>query len=91
MFDPIVYLLYAVTGFAVFFGTVPLAVALIRRDQQRIDRMLDVYIEVFKASAEAIISAMRMFRRKNLPSPDYTSPPEAPTLSPSETKQISKQ
>ena len=70
MFDPLIYLLYAVTGFAVFFGTVPLAMALLRRDHQRVDKILDLYIEIFQASAAAIIGALRIFRRKELPPHD---------------------
>jgi hypothetical protein len=65
MFDPLNHLLYAVTGFALFFGTVPLFVALMRRDHHRVDQILDLYIEVFHASVAAIIGALRIFRRKD--------------------------
>jgi hypothetical protein len=83
MFDPLIYLLYAVTGFTVFFGVVPLAVAWIRGDHQRVDKILDLYIEIFQASAAAIIGALRIFRRKD--------PPPSETLPPKDTKQITKQ
>lgn len=85
MFDPLIYLLYAVTGFAVFFGTVPLAVALLRGDHERVNKILDLYIEIFQASAGAIIGALRIFRRKELP------PGDVQPLPPNDTKQITKQ
>lgn len=80
MFDPLIYLLFAVLFMAMFFGTVPLAVAVLRGDKQRIDRILDLYIEVFAASAAAIIGALRIFRRKS-------NPPELPTPLPHEDEQ----
>lgn len=67
MFDPLVYLLYVVTALAVFFGTVPLAIAVMLGDRPRIERLMDLYIEVFQASAAAIIGALRIFRRKDSP------------------------
>jgi hypothetical protein len=80
-------------GLAVFFGTVPLAVALMRRDHQRVDRILDLYIEIFQASAAAIIGALRIFRRREVSSSDKALPPrDSPiTLPSNDPRQITKQ
>jgi hypothetical protein len=67
MFDPLIYLLFAVLGLTLFFGTVPLIVALKRQDKPRLERLLDLYIEVFAAGASAIIGALKIFRRKDNP------------------------
>ena len=72
MFDPIIYLLGAVMVLTLFFGTVPLIVAVSLRDKTRLERLLDLYTEVFAAGASAIIGALRMFRRKE-------NPPSFPT------------
>jgi hypothetical protein len=76
MFDPLIYLLFAVVAVVFFSGTVPLIMAVKLNDKHRLDRLLDLYTEVFAAGAAAIIGAMKMFRRKDdaedpkkLPSP----------------------
>jgi hypothetical protein len=74
MFEPLLYLLYAVTGFAVFFSLLPLVVAAALGDRGRIERLLDIYIDVFQASSSAVIGALRIFRRKELSSPYETNP-----------------
>jgi hypothetical protein len=69
MFDPLLYLLAAVMLLTLFFGTVPLIIALKLGDRARLDRLLDLYTEVFAHSASAIIGALRIFRRKETPPP----------------------
>jgi hypothetical protein len=68
MFDPLIYLLLTVLGLTLFFGVVPLIIAIMLDDKSRIERLLDLYTEVFAAGAAAIIGALKIFRRKdNLP------------------------
>lgn len=64
MSDALIFLLYALLAMMLFFGTVPLAVAAMLGDKQRIARVLDVYIEVFKASADAFIAFLKFFQRR---------------------------
>jgi len=68
MFDPLIYLLFAVLGLTLFFGTVPLVVAAMLGDKGRVERLLDLYTEVFAAGAAALTGMLKIFRRKdNLP------------------------
>lgn len=78
MFDPLIYLLIAVLALTLFFGTVPLILAVTLGDRQRLERLLDLYTDVFAAGASAIIGALRIFRRKD-------TPPELPK---DETKKL---
>ena len=78
MFDPLLYLIVAVVALTMFFGTVPRAVAAITRDRERINRLLDLYTDVFAAGAAAIIGALRIFRRKD----------GAPELPPTTTRKL---
>lgn len=71
MFDPLIYLLAVVFGLTLFFGTVPLLLAVKLNDRHRLDRLLDLYTEIFAAGASAIIGAFRIFRRND-------NPPELP-------------
>src|SRR5712672_2653048 len=52
-----------------FFGTVPLVVAIIiiTNDKRRLDRLLNLFTEVFAASAKGIIDALKIFRRRDNP------------------------
>ena len=74
---PLVYLLFAVLGLTLFFGTVPLLIAIKLGDKSRVERLLDLYIEVFAAGASAIIGALKIFRRREIPPkiPAKTLPP----------------
>jgi hypothetical protein len=63
---PLVYLLFAVLGLTLFFGTVPLLIAIKLGDKSRVERLLDLYIEVFAAGASAIIGALKIFRRREM-------------------------
>jgi hypothetical protein len=62
MFDSFTSVLYGAFATALFFGLVPLAIAITRSDKQRVDKILDIYIDIFAASAAAIIAALRIFR-----------------------------
>ena len=88
MLDPVIYLLFAVIFMAMFFGTVPLVVAFKRGDQERIDKILDLYIEVFVASAGAIIGALKIFRRKETPNELRPPGDGVKMLSPPQIKQL---
>lgn len=81
MFDPLVYLLAAVVALTLFFGTVPLAIAVFLGDRQRLERLLDLYTQIASAGAAAIIDALRIFRRKDSP----------PTFPPDDTKKLPKE
>ena len=63
------YLLFAVLAMVLFFGTVPLVVAIIiiTNDKRRLDRLLNLFTEVFAASAKGIIDALKIFRRRDNP------------------------
>jgi hypothetical protein len=78
MFDPFIYLLLSVVGLTLFFGTIPLIIAVKLGDRSRVERVLDLYLEVFKAGAGALIGAFRIFRRKD----------SLPELQSSETKRL---
>ncbi len=65
MFDPLIYLLAAVVGLTLFFGMVPLVLAVKLNDRTRLEQLLDLYTELFVAGAAAIIGALRIFRRKD--------------------------
>ena len=67
MFDPLIYVLLTVAGLTLFFGTVPLIIAVKIGDKSRTERLLDLYTEVFAAGTAAIIGALKTFRRKDGP------------------------
>lgn len=67
MFDPLIYLLAAVVALTLFFGMVPLIMAVKLGDRTRLERLLDLYTELFAAGASALIGALRIFRRKENP------------------------
>lgn len=65
MFQALMTPIYAALVLALVCGIIPLAVAIVTRDKPRIDHLLDVYTEVFKASALALIGVVQIFRRRN--------------------------
>jgi hypothetical protein len=73
MFDDILYLLFAILGLTFFFGTIPLIVAVKLGDRPRLERLLDLYTEVFAAGAAAIIGALDTFRRPQNPPSNSSS------------------
>ena len=83
MFDPLVSLLYITAFFALFFGTVPLAVALALGDRRRVNRIFDMHLQVFGAIISAFIGVLRIFRRKD-PPPPPTPPGDATKKLPKE-------
>jgi len=81
MFTFLVCLLFAVLGLTLFFGIAALLIAIKFGDQLRVERLLDLYIDVFAAGASAIIGALKIFRRRDVP-PEI--PPSTKTLPPPE-------
>jgi hypothetical protein len=70
MFDALTHLLLAVLGLTVFCGTMSLIISIVLNDRTRLERLLDLFIQVFAAGADAIIGALKIFRRKDHPSPN---------------------
>jgi hypothetical protein len=66
MFEPLIYLILIVAGLAALPSAVALAVSLARGDHARTERVLDFYIRVSETSADALIGALRIFRRKDV-------------------------
>jgi hypothetical protein len=79
MLDPLLHLFYILAGMTVFFSLLPLLVAVLTRDRTRVERLADIYTDVFVASAAAIIGAIKVSRNRGL------RPPNAPTVPPPNT------
>ena len=77
----LVTFLYIVAGFAIFCGIVPLLFYIFQRDRQRVEQILDLYVQVFAAIMSAIVGILRIFRRKD----------DVPAVRPTETKRLMKQ
>jgi hypothetical protein len=65
MFDPLIYLLFAVLSLTLFSGMASLVIAIWLRDGRRLEKLLDSYLVVFESSAAAVIGALRMLQRKD--------------------------
>jgi hypothetical protein len=74
MLDHLIYLLFVALGLTLFFGTVPLIIAVKLGDRSRIERLLDLYTEVFAASAASVIRILK--GPSELPRKKIRSPPD---------------
>ncbi len=62
MFEAVAVFILAVLAVILFFGTLPLIIALRIGDRTRLERLLDVYVEVFLAAASALLGVLEIFK-----------------------------
>jgi hypothetical protein len=59
MSDVFASFIYVAAVLAVFFGTLPLVVAILRKDDRRIDRILDRYEMCFVKTIDALTNILK--------------------------------
>jgi ABC-type phosphate transport system permease subunit len=63
MFDSLTYFIYAILALALLCDFVAIVIALAINDRPRLERLLDIHIDVFAACSATVIGILGVFQR----------------------------